>query len=109
MSFCINSFMRQAFPNSKSRLLNTALICGLAGLIFFLFMLNSDAQTPGKTTTGMAVTFWLNLFLQPLCLGAVWLTRKAPRNIAFRVLVWIYIVAGAAYIVFPVGLGLLKQ
>ncbi|MCU0432916.1 MAG: hypothetical protein MUC87_05630 [Bacteroidia bacterium] len=89
--------------------MNTALVCGFAGLIFFLVMMNAGKHSQGEPAVGMAVAFWLNLFLQPLCLGAVWLRRNAPRNLAFRVLVWIYIVAGAAYIVFPVGLGLLKQ
>jgi hypothetical protein len=100
--------MRQVLPRSKSRLLNTALICGISGLLLFGLALTAKVSVAGQTPPFLQAMFWVNLFLQPLCLGAVWLTRKAPRNFPFRLLVWVYIVAGAAYIVFPVGLKLVK-
>jgi hypothetical protein len=105
--FCYIRSMRNALPQSKSRLLNTAFLCGVAGLLFFVLAAVYHHNHPEEGNTWISVAFWINLFLQPLCLGAVWLTRRAPRNLAFRILVWLYIIACAAYIVFPVGLKLL--
>ncbi|MGL5892789.1 MAG: hypothetical protein ACRC3B_23045 [Bacteroidia bacterium] len=99
--------MRNALPQSKSRLLNTAFLCGTAGLLFFILAATYHRTHPEEGKLFLSVVFWINLFLQPLCLGAVWLTRRAPRNLAFRIFVWLYIIACAAYIVFPVGLKLL--
>jgi hypothetical protein len=97
--------MHYEFPRYRSRLLITALILGLVGLFVVIPTVYFSTQRPADMAfeVGIAVS-WLNMILQPLCLAIVWLTRKIPRNLPLRILVWAYIVVGALYVLCPVAL-----
>jgi hypothetical protein len=89
----------------RSRLLITALTLGLAGLFVVIPTLYFSTQHPADMIPEVGIVVsWFNLIIQPLCLAVVWLTRKIPRNLSLRILVWTYIIVGALYVLCPVAL-----